>query len=315
MGKSNRPRRGSLQFWPRKRAKSQAPAIRHWPETTLKLAGFAGYKAGMLHAVVKGSERWKKQNIAVPVTIVETPPLFIYAIKLYKKTAYGLKSLGEFDSQKFPKELKRAHTPNKKTKDLKKIEKLLPQVADVRVLVCTQPSVAGVGKKTPELFEVGVGGKDVGEKLSNAKEMLGKSISVSEIFKAGDFVDVVSVTKGKGWQGVVKRFGVPLNPHKATQARRHGGPIGTFGYAKVEYSTPRAGQMGYHIRWSKNNPILLVSNNLKLITPPSGFRNYGLVKSDFLVIKGSIPGPVKRLVKFRVSAKKHGEVVLEKIVL
>ena len=56
--------------------------------------------------------------------------------------------------------------------------------------------------------------------------------------------------------------------------------------------------MGYHKRTELNKRILKISEDTD-ITPKGGFLNYGVVKNPHLIIKGSISGPVKRLIKFR----------------
>ena len=77
MGDKHWPRRGSIQFWPRKRAKSETPRIRHWLKTNSKILGFAGYKAGMTHIMRKdtSSSRTKGEIVSDAVTVVECPPL------------------------------------------------------------------------------------------------------------------------------------------------------------------------------------------------------------------------------------------------
>jgi len=47
-------------------------------------------------------------------------------------------------------------------------------------------------------MELALGGKDVSEKLTYAKSLLGKELKMSEVFKAGEFVDTASITIGKG---------------------------------------------------------------------------------------------------------------------
>ena len=87
-GKAHQPRSGSMQFWPRKRAKSETARVRSWAKLKEpKLLGFAGYKVGMLHAMVEDTRdhsRTKNQTISWPITIIECPPLTAFSIKLYK---------------------------------------------------------------------------------------------------------------------------------------------------------------------------------------------------------------------------------------
>ncbi|MFH1257586.1 MAG: 50S ribosomal protein L3, partial [Candidatus Micrarchaeota archaeon] len=123
----------------------------------------------------------------------------------------------------------------------------------------------------------------------------------TDVFSDGDVVDAIAVTKGKGWQGVVKRFGVALGPRKATQRRRHGGSIGPETAGKVMYTIPRAGQMGYHRRTDSNKRILQIGEAAKNkdILPAGGFVDYGTLKSEYLLIEGSLPGPEKRVIMLR----------------
>jgi large subunit ribosomal protein L3 len=243
---------------------------------------------------------FKGQEVAKAVTIVETPSLFAIGFSCYDDSPTGLKKVGEYRAKQLPKEARRVLPVQKKFKEIPEGLK----GKSVGVLVITQPWKSGLGKHTPEVLEIPVGGKSFEEALGVAKELLGKEVKVSDVFKEGEVLDVISVTKGKGWQGVVKRFGVALNPHKASKARRHGGSIGPEKQAKVMYTIPRAGQMGFHKRTEANKRIIKLSSNTQEAQQKGGFLNYGLLKGDYIVLEGSIPGPVKRLVRLRRSVEK-----------
>ena len=89
------PRRGSLQFWPRVRAKRQYPRVKSWVfSKNLKLSGFLGFKAGMTHILFRDTRSvspTKGMEVFMPVTIVECPPMKVKAIRGYIITPYGLK--------------------------------------------------------------------------------------------------------------------------------------------------------------------------------------------------------------------------------
>jgi large subunit ribosomal protein L3 len=176
-------------------------------------------------------------------------------------------------------------------------------VDDARLLVFAMPSKTGFGKKHVEKMELGCGGKDSREKLEYCKGMLGKELRVSDVFKNGEYVDVVCISIGKGWQGAVKRFGVSIQRRKATGKRRHVGTLGQWHPAYVLYTVPQAGQTGYHKRTELNKRILRIGQKPEEINPSSGFPHYGFVKNDFVLVKGSIPGPAKRLVKLRLAVR------------
>ncbi len=293
-----RPRRGSRGFRPRKRAETQVVEM-FWPaRTESRILGFAGYKVGMTTvAYIDQSESpTKGQEVVGAGTVLEAPPIYVYGIRGYK-SGNILGDMLVSDEAKL-KELG--------MKKAKKLELNDSEVDDVRLLVYTQPDKTLIGKKHVERFELGLGGKDAKEKLALAKGFLGKELRAKDVFKAGEVVDVVAITKGKGWQGAVKRFGSNLQRPKATGKRRHVGTLGQWHPSYVLYTAPQAGQTGYHKRTELNKSILKISENIDEINPNGGFPHYGFVKNDFIVVKGSVPGPTKRLVKMRVAVRDNG---------
>jgi len=294
MARAHKPRAGSLQFWPRKRAKSIVPRIRSWPSCeSVKPLGFAGYKVGMLHVIALDNTQnspTKGQQIALPVTVIECPPLFVMGLRFYKNTVYGLKLISEMIADNLAKELDRKICMPKKKK-----QEIPQEFDDVKLLVHTMPYKTGIGKKKPEIFELAIGSKNKDEKLSYAKSVLGKEIKLSDVFNEGSYVDVHAVTKGKGFQGPVKRFGVSLKHHKSEKKRRSTGNLGSWTPTKVDWRVPQRGQMGFHTRTEYNKLVLAI--NPQDITPAGGFHKYGVVKNDVLLLKGSVPGARKRIIK------------------
>jgi large subunit ribosomal protein L3 len=86
MPRHNQPRRGSLQFYPRKRVEKILPRI-NWDAVKKEdrgLSGFIGYKVGMLSAFVMDNtmhSKTKGQRIIVPVTLIECPDIKILSIR------------------------------------------------------------------------------------------------------------------------------------------------------------------------------------------------------------------------------------------
>src|SRR3989338_7931112 len=99
MPRTRKPRAGSLQFWPRVRARQSYARIRNWPKSKeAKLLGFAGYKAGMTHLLITDNRQnslTKGQDIFCPATIVECPPIKTASIRFYKNTKNGAKLICE----------------------------------------------------------------------------------------------------------------------------------------------------------------------------------------------------------------------------
>ena len=217
-----------MQFWHRGRAARSFPRIRRWTITdSAKPLGFAGYKAGMTHAIVldkRPNSLTKNEKISIPITIIECPSLRACGYVTYTMTPTGKSRHGQVMAQKQEKYLGRAMNLPKQSLEPK--HPVPEGLCDVMLLVHTQPSLAGIGKKTPEVFEIALGGKTVSEKLEAAKQLLGKDIGVNEVFTEGQQLDCHVVTKGHGYQGPVKRFGVALRSHKSEKGTRGPGNVG-----------------------------------------------------------------------------------------
>ncbi len=292
------PRCGTLQFWPRKRAKRIYPRVHAWaPVNDLKILGFAGYKAGMIHAIITNNipnSPTKGEKISIPLTVIECPPLKALSLMFYKKTIHGVKLSKSIFAASFNKELGRKMVLPKKEAVKTTIQP--EDYAEIRLQVYTQPKLIGF-KKTPEVFEVAVGGSNMGEKFEFAKNLLGKDIKLSDVFKPGDQVDIHAVSKGKGFQGSVKRFGIGLRSHKAEKTKRGPGNIGSWA-APRGWTVAKAGQMGFHTRTEFNKWIVMMGDNPEVVNPKGGFIRYGLVNKDFMLLRGSVIGPKKRLIRF-----------------
>ncbi len=297
MATPSKPRSGSLQFWPRVKARRSHPRIRNWAELDINgVLGFAGYKAGMTHVSIidKENQVTKGDKISIPVTIIECPPLKPFSLKFYKKTPYGTKTISEVHSKKFEKELSRKLILPKK--ELK--EEVPKEYDEIRLLVYTQPKLTGIGKKKPEIFELKINGG-----IEYAKSLLEKDINLENVLKPGQYVDIHSVTTGKGFQGVVKRFGVSLKSHKSEKKRRAVGNLGPFTPRKVSFKVPQTGQMGFHSRTEYNKLIIGMGADPADVNQKGGIKGFGLVKNNYLLIKGSVGGPNKRLIKFTKSIR------------
>ncbi len=309
--KYSAPRRGSLAYLPRGRASHWTPRIRYWPEYegAPRLLGFTGFKAGTTHVTIvdnrQGSLNYGKE-VTFPVTVVETPPVKVAALRFYKSSDKGLQTLGEVWSNDQDKQIQRKiKTPEKfdDAKGWEKIEAQKASLAEIRAVVSTRPASTTIGRKTPDLFEVKIDGGSPQDQLEFGRKILGKEVKVSEVFKEGGEVDVVSITKGKGIQGPVKRWGIKKLKHKSRKTVRGVGSIGPWHPHYVMYSVPRAGQMGFAQRTEHNKQILKMGDNGTDVTPKGGFLRYGIVKTEYTVLRGTIPGPARRLVALRYPAR------------
>ena len=193
-----------------------------------------------------------------------------------------------------------------KTKAKHTLESVKPKLGDFKeltLLVVANVKETPTGQHHRVRYESSLGGAGLEEKYKFASEHLGKQVNINDLFKSGEFVDIASVTKGKGWAGTIKRFGTARLYHKATQKTRHVGTLGPFTPGKVLFTVPQAGQMGFNYRTEYNKRILKIGKKEEsaTFTPSSGFQNYGKMTGEFIMLDGSIPGPAKRLVRVRKS--------------
>lgn len=300
--RESKPKRGSRAFYPRKRAKRIYPR-QNFPKKDgePKALGFAGYKAGMTHVMVideNSNSPTYGMKVFTPVTVLECPPLTIFGFRCYKQTYDGLKTLCDVFAEKLDNKLRRKTTLGKgKIPETKPEDINVEDLAEVRLLCHTNPTF----KKTPEIFEIGIAGSPEAQ-LEYAKNLLGKELNISDVFQEGDWIDVTAVTKGHGFEGPVKRFGIKLHGRKMKQMHRHVGTLGDRRRGRVLPTVPAAGQRGFQTRTELNKRILKIVKPEE-INPEGGFPHYGVLKTTGVLIKGSVPGPQKRLIRMRLAIR------------
>ncbi|MEK6809541.1 MAG: 50S ribosomal protein L3, partial [Nanoarchaeota archaeon] len=302
----------SIQFWPRRRAKHSVARLRSWaPESKAKPLGFIGYKAGMTHIqVIENRPRalTKGEEVSVASTIIDCPPMTVAGVCFYVKNLTGLRKAGCVWADNLSKDLgRKIQLPKKKsTSTFDKFS----QFEDVRLLVHSNPSAADIGTKKPKLLEISLGGSKE-DRLAYAKQALGKNISVEEVFEAGNSLDVHGITKAKGFQGTVKRFGVPIRQHKAEKTKRGIGTLGPWHPNRVRYSVAQSGKMGFHLRTEYNKQLLKIGKDGADVSPNCGINKYGLVKNNYLLIRGSVSGVKKRPVVLTKSIRPNHSMTKE----
>ncbi|MDI6718129.1 MAG: 50S ribosomal protein L3 [Methanomicrobiales archaeon] len=311
MPKATRPRRGSLAYSPRKRARSPVPKYQSWAETAGApvLQGFAGYKVGMTHVIMVDDHKnspTEGKDIMVPVTIVEVPSMKVAALRAYTRDTYGSHALTEVWAETLDPELKRRLTAGKNDHE-KALETIRAgigsgSVSDLFALMYTQPAaVSGIPKKVPDLMEIRIGGSALPERFEFGLSILGKEVGVEKVIEPGAYADITAITTGKGTQGPVKRWGVKLRKRKHSRGgkERHIGTLGPWNPHHIRWQVPQMGQTGYQQRTEFNKRILKIGTDGSEITPSGGFLHYGIVHNPYIMIKGSVPGPCKRLIRIR----------------
>ena len=285
---------GSLQFYPRVRAKKIIPSVNWAPlsKEGIGFMGFVGYKVGMISVLVKddtSDSLTKGKRIVVPATVVECPAMKIYSVRFYKNGKV-MKDVVVANGKELRRSVKLSKRPPVSS------EKLVvgsEDYDDVRVILYSGVKGTCVDKNKADMFEVAISGS-VDAKLSFIKEKIGKDVSISEVFPSG-LVDVRGVTKGFGTCGPVKRFGIALKSHKSEKGVRRPGSLAPWHPSRVTFRAPQAGQTGYFNRITYNNLILEIGKiSEKDINKKGGFEHYGVVKTEYIILKGSVPGPQKR---------------------
>ena len=299
-------RHGSLGFWQHRRAKRQLPRVRSYSSADEPaFLGFIAFKAGMTHITMTDNSESpsKGSEIARAATILEIPRVLIYGMRAYKKAyVYNEPFIEVYDGNS----AKSVGIKGTKNTDLASFKSKVGEFDDIRALAFLDAKSAGSSNKRVMRFEIPIGGSDIQAKMAFVENWFGKELKVSDILKSGEYIDVIGITKGKGWAGAIKRFGVAKQPRKATGRIRHVGALGPFTPRKVIFSVPQAGHLGYNYRTELNKMVLKIgqSNSVSEINPKGGYPNYGVVKNEYIVIDGSVPGPAKRLLRIRKAMRK-----------
>lgn len=309
-----------------------------------------GYKAGMTQVVRQvdrvGQKKLYGKEICEAVTYIETPPCVTVGLRGYVETPKGLKCLHTIFAQHLSEPFlrrqyknwymasKKAFSNYKKlyesaeTKSVidKQIEAIKTTCSVIKAIVHTQPSkIKAIDMKKAHVYEVVVNGGTIAEKVDFVLSNFEKEYLIDTICKPNEVVDLVGVTTGKGWQGVVKRFGVKRLQHKTRRGCRKVACIGSWNPSRVSTTVPRCGQMGFHHRTTKNVKVYSILNGsdeksgsthfdktVKNLNPMGGgFKQYGLIRNECLMVKGSVNGPSKRpiLIKLPCNGVKKAKLV------
>ncbi|MCX6695476.1 MAG: 50S ribosomal protein L3 [Candidatus Altiarchaeota archaeon] len=311
MARHNKPHAGSLAYIPKKRAKSIKPRIHTWPQNgKAMLLGFSAYKAGMTHAIAVDDRKTGPtagMEVCLPVTILEAPPMKVVGVRVYSKGYEGSETFTDIWCENPEDNIKKKISLPKKTETQKRLEALkkeMGSVSDIRIITYTQPYRTNMPKKTPDVNEIALGGTTQ-EKLDYATKVLGKELTVRDAFSEKQFIDVTSVTKGKGFQGNIRRYGVKKQPRKSTKKRRHIGTGGAWTPSKKMWTEHQPGQLGFFTRTEYNKFIVKIGDNGIEVTPKGGFLRYGPVQNTYIMVYGSVPGPAKRIIRITHPRRTH----------
>jgi len=322
-----------MGFTPKKRSCRSRGKVKAFPKDDpskpVHLTAFMGYKAGMTHIVRdvdKPGSKVHKKVVVEAVTIIETPPMVVVGIVGYIDTPRGPRSLKTVFAEHLTEDCRRRFYKNwykskKKafTKYAKKwgdedgkksidedLSKIKKYCSTVRVIAHTQVKILKHRNKRAHIMEIQLNGGTIAEKVDWAREHFEKQIPVEQVFKQNEMIDCIGVTKGKGFKGVTSRWHTKKLPRKTHKGLRKVACIGAWHPSRVQFTVARAGQKGYHHRTETNKKIYKVGHNgegdaEKSINPMGGFPHYGVVKQDFVMIRGCCIGSKKRPITLRKS--------------
>ena len=225
-------------------------------------------KKAILATKVGMTQIFNEDGTLTPVTVLQAGPCYVTQVKTVENDGYEAVQVGFVD---------------KKDKIINKDKSGQKEIAHRH----------GVTKAEQGHFaKAGVTGKRfVREfKLENANEYtLGQEIKV-DVFEAGEKIDATAISKGKGFQGVIKRHNQHRGPMThGSKFHRHQGSNGAASDpSKVFKGKKMPGHMG-----SKKITI----QNLEVVRVDA--------ENNLLLVKGSVPGPKKSLVTIKAAVKSN----------
>lgn len=211
-------------------------------------------KKGILGRKLGMTQVFTKSGKLIPVTVIEVEPNVVTQIKTIENDGYEAIQLG-FDTKR---------------------EKLV-----------NKASIGHTNKAntTPKRFFKEIRGVDI-----NAYT-LGQEVK-ADIFEAGEMVDVTGVTKGHGFQGVIKRHNQSRGPMgHGSHYHRKPGSMGTMRPMRVFKGKKLPGHMGV---------LTVTIQNLEVVAVD--------MENNCILIKGNVPGPKKSLVVIKTAVKNPGKI-------
>jgi len=305
------------------------------------LTAFLTYKAGMTHIVRdmdRPGSKLHKKEVAEAVSILEAPPMVVVGFVGYVETPRGLRALTSVWAGHLSEECKRRfyktwHKSKQKafTKYQKKWSEAskgseAPMAAEIarakkycqviRAICHTQIAKVKLGSKKAHIKEIQVNGGTAEQKVDFVTGLFEQEVKVADLFAQDEMIDIIGATKGHGIAGVVTRWGVTRLARKSHRGLRKVACIGSWHPARVQFQVPRSGQRGYHHRTEINKKIYRIGKAAKDdphgamteadltekgITPMGGFSHYGEVTQDWVMLRGTVMGPRKRIITLRKS--------------
>ncbi len=223
-------------------------------------------KKAILATKIGMTQIFSEDGVLTPVTVLQAGPCVVTQVKTVENDGYDAVQVGFVD---------------KKDKIINKDKSGKKEIVHRHGLTKAEQghfAKAGVsGKRYVKEF-----------RFENASEYAPAQEIKADIFEVGDKVDATAISKGKGFQGAIKRHGQHRGPMThGSKFHRHAGSNGAASDpSKVFKGKKMPGQMG-------NKKITI--QNLEVVRVDA--------ENNLLLIKGSVPGPKKSLVTIKETVK------------
>jgi len=185
----------------------------------------------------------------------------------------------------------------------------------IRAICHTQVSKAKLGLKKAQIKEIQINGGNVSQKVDFCTGLFEQEVRIGDVFNKDEMIDIIGVSRGRGFDGVITRWGCTRLVRKSHRGLRKVACIGTWHPTRVQFQVPRSGQNGYGHRTEINKKIYRLGKKEDLDkscsteqdltekgpTPMGGFIRYGFINEDWLMLKGTVMGAKKRIITLRKS--------------
>jgi large subunit ribosomal protein L3e len=293
----------------------------------------------IVREVERPGSKLNKKEVVEGVSVLEAPPMVCIGFVGYVETPRGLRALTSVWAGHLSDEVKRrfykgwhkskqkAFTKyQKRWSDASKSSEASPMSAEIerakkycqviRAICHTQVGKVKIGQKKANIKEIQINGGTPEQKINFAVDLFEKEVPVASVFNQDEMIDIIGSSRGHGYNGVITRWGCTRLARKSHRGLRKVACIGSWHPARVQFQVPRAGQDGYHHRTEINKKIYRIGKNAKDdpnsattqadltekgITPMGGFAHFGEVTQDWVMVKGGVMGPKKRIITLRKS--------------
>ena len=223
-------------------------------------------KKAILATKVGMTQIFNEDGTLIPVTVLQAGPCVVTQVKTVENDGYSAVQVGFVDKK----------------------EKIVTKDGNGKKEIAHRNGITKAEKG--HFDKAGVSGKRYVKefRFENAEEYTLAQEIKADIFEAGDKIDATAISKGKGFQGAIKRHGQSRGPMThGSKFHRHAGSNGSASDpSKVFKGKKMPGQMG---------AVQVTIQNLEIVRVDA--------ENNLILVKGAVPGPKKSTVIIKESVK------------